>query len=74
MGLELFNDHSAKCQRPLKGADIRPREVAIGRDVTFRQLLEAIADLYDQHHRQNRCNDHQDNEHYGDAHDLSSDR
>ena len=47
MAMEFFDDHPAKCQRPLEGANIRSREMAIGWDVAIRQLLEAIADLDD---------------------------
>ena len=56
--LHFFDDHPAKRQRPLQGADIRPRQVAVGRDVAVRQLLEAVADLHDRHHRKNGRNRH----------------
>jgi hypothetical protein len=71
---ELFDDDPAYQKPTLKRADIGTRQIAIGRDVSIRQLFDAGADLHHQHHGQDRGNGHHHDQRHGDAHDLSPDR
>ena len=72
--LQLFDHDAAYRKRPLQRTDVGARQIAIGRDVSVRQILDAGADLHHQHHGQDRGNGHQHDQRHGDAHDLSSDR
>ena len=72
--LHLHHDHPPQRDRPLQRTDIGPRQIAIGRDVAIGQLVQENADLARHHHRQDRGDQHQDDQSEGDADNLAPDR
>ncbi|MGY4441562.1 hypothetical protein ACVW04_004381 [Bradyrhizobium sp. LM2.3] len=72
--LHLGHDHAPQCECPFQRSDVGACQMAIGRDVAIGQLVEQDTDLARHHHRQDRGDQHQDDQSEGDADDLAPDR